>query len=121
MAKERESYSDQVTDSLLASQLSQSDSDFVQERYRRTFSEGFGRDVLAHMLMKLGMFATLETEVDKINHNAAVGLLQSIGVITLASDGTVDPFRMKQITDALLALAVPMDQRQSQLKENQNG
>lgn len=78
----------------------------VPERYRRTFQDGFGQEVLGQMLMDLGLFAHLDGSQESVaRHNFAVELLANIGLVKHGADGRITAENMKSIVFSLMRIA----------------
>ena len=73
----------------------------LQAMYRRIPAE-----VVANMMIDLGLFAHIHSEEDKARHNVAIDLLRDIGVlkierITKDGKGRLCPKNMKRIVETI--------------------
>ncbi len=71
--------------------------------YRSVFGHGTGTNVLADMLVDLKLFSKLDgSETQTAEHNHAVELLRSVGILKPDSMGKLSQVDMRKIVSALM-------------------
>ncbi len=101
MSKARKKYVEMTGDSPDGTGLPKG----VLASYRSVFGHGTGANVLADMLLDLGLFRKLDgSEGQTALHNHAVELLRGIGVLKPDAKGELDPNDMRKIVSALMGI-----------------